>query len=463
MHKDSILYKALALLLISLILINLYPTVAVKADAPTAYTFSTIASTGAIVSNGGTSFSQALDVSAIPANQYVFYTVVADYSTSDDAWSSMMNLRFSDGGSTIYIKNINASQGSNNNNTNTTLYWTGVFERQYTGGDNLTIHFTDLDTSGTYTSYLSNVVITLYPSPTTSTTFSSFNTGTISSPGSGSNTPYNKSLDVSHVPDCGYLFYTVIADWTAISPDAHSAQMTMGLNNGGSIVYYPPITARQGGSESSANTTLYWTGMFQREYTGGSPLNITFNDPSTADVYSSSLQNVSVSIYPSPTPPKVFDTFTTTPITGDGTHFIKSLDVTGMAADEYLFLTITANYKMLSGEPYSSDIQMSLNNGAGITYYSQGASQGQLSEVTDTTLYWTGLLSRKYTGGGALQIDFWDSYGGVTYTSQLENVVITIYRAAGTGATAIQLTGLKASNENIPFFRTWQFLMDVFR
>ncbi len=463
MNKFPAALKLLALILVLVIITSLCPPMEARADAPTAYTFPTIANTGAIVSNGGTSFSQALDVSGIPASKYLFYTVSANYTGGAGAWSSMINMKFTNGSSTTYIRNTNSNYGSDNSSASTTLYWIGVLEREYTGGTNLTVYFTDVDTSGTYTSSLANVVITIYPSPTTSTTFASFNTDTITSPGSGTGTPYNKSLDVSHVPGCSYLFITVVADWTNVSSDAHSSTMTMGLNNGGSTVYYSQINARQGGLDTTANTTLYWTGMFQREYTGGSPLNITFNDPATAGVYSSSLQNVIVSIYPSPTPPKVFDTFTTSAIAGDGTHYVHSLDVSGMAADNYLFFTMVANYKKLTGDPWSADILMSLNNGSGITYNSQAALQGHLSSAADTTIYWAGSFPRAYTGGNPLQIEFWDGYGGASFTSRLENVVITLYRGAGTGATAIHLTNLTASNENSPFMQAWQLLVGLLR
>jgi len=456
MYKIPVYVKIIAILLVLFIIGSVIPPQEVKADAPTAYTFTTFNTT--TITAGGAAYSKSLDISAVPADDFLFFTVVADYKhgTPNSAWSSFMNLKLTDGASTTFISNRSASQGALTSESDTTLYWSGILEREYTGGGSLTVQFTDLDTTvgGPYTSSLENVVVTIYPSPTTSTTFTSFNTTTITSGGAA----YTQSLDVSHVPPDGYLFFTVVADWVHGTPSsAWSMTMNIQLTNGATTVYCPQSTARQGALDSETDTTLYWSGILDREYTGGGNLTVRFIDTDTTSggPYTSSLQNVTVSIYPSPTPPKTFDTFTTLEITGGGAASSNVLDVSGLAADDYLYFTVVGDFKGGSNPAWSSTIMMALNNGAGITYFSQSASQGALASVADTTLYWSGVFQRKYTGGGNLTIQFWDTYNDASgpYTSHLENVTVKIYRGAGTGVTAVHLTDLNASTvkDYMPF------------
>lgn len=440
MYKFPAYVKIIAILLVLFIMGSVIPPQEVKADAPTAYTFTTF-NTTTITSNGVAPFSLALNTTGMPANDYLFFTVVADYKTGGSAWSSFMTLNFTDGASTTYYQKNGASQGALTSASNATLYWSGILEREYTGGGNLTIQFTDGDTSGAYTSSLENVVVTIYPAPTTSTTFASFGTGTITS---GDGVGFTKSLDFSSLP-YGYLFFTIVADWSPVaSSDAWSQSMKMGFYDG-STVFFPQYSARQGAANNNTATTLYWSGIFQREYTGGGNLTIKFidNDPGS---YTSQLTNVTVSIYPSPTLPKTFTTFTTDTIT-DGGAYTHSLDVTGLAADDYLFFTVVADFKGISNPPSSNNVNLTLTNGSGVTFFGpQAASQGSASSAADTTLYWSGYFQRKYTGGGNLTIQFSViEYPSETVTCRLENVKVTIYRGAGTGVTAVQLNDLKAS------------------
>ncbi len=378
------------------------------------------------------------------------------HGTPDSEWSFYVYLEITNGATVIYYPKSVASQGAVQNATDTTLYWTGILAREYVGGGNLTINFYDTYSGGgaTYTSSMENVVVKIYPSPITSTTFASFNTGTIASGGPG----ITHSLDVSHVPPDPYLFYTVSGDWVHGSPDSEwSSYIDMQINNGASTIYYPQGGAQVGASNSITDTTLYWAGIFDREYTGGGNLTIKFIDRYTGGgtTYTSSLNNVSVSIYPSPTVPKRFDTFTTPDITRGSAGYTKTLDVSGLAGDDYLFYTVVADFKTGVEPANSNGYTMTLNNGASIIYDAAEPLQGALSTSADTTLYWSGVMERKYVGGGNLSINFQDAStdGAGTLNSHLENVRVSIFRGAGTGVTAVELTGLAARSDPLSSIR----------
>jgi hypothetical protein len=464
--KQHPVFSILPKIVMAVILImGCMPVLVAQADAPTAYTFSAFNTTTFF--NEGAPATKSLEVSGVPAADYLFFTVVGDFKhgTPNSEWSNYVYLEITNGASIIFYPQSKASQGALQSDTDTTLYWSGVLFREYTGGGNLSINFydTDTETGGPYTCTMENVVVKIYPSPITSTTFASFNTGTMTSGGAA----VSQSLDVSHVPPDGYLFYTVSADWVHGSPNsAWSNSMKLQINNGASTVYYSQNPARSGALESDADTTLYWSGPFDREYTGGGNLTIKFidTDTSSGGPFTSSLQNVTVSIYPSPTIPKTFTSFNTPDITGGGAGYTQALDISGLAADDYLFYTVVADYKDGVKPAWSSTMEMQFNDGASIFYCGKIATQGTIQAAGDTTLYWSGVFDRKYTGGGNLSIKFQDPSTDENgpYNSHLENVRVSIFRGAGTGVTAVDLTSLAARSGPLSSIRSlFSLLKDV--
>ncbi len=466
MKKYPMFSKLSRIFWVVILLTSITPLMSARADAPTAYAFPTF-NTATITAKGAI-YSHPLDVSSVPTSDFLFFTVSADYKhgTPASGWSDFMNLEITNGGSITYTTAVIASQGRLRSEADTTLYWSGVFNREYNGGGNITLNFFDTDGSagGPYTSSLENVALTIYPSSTTSTSFTPFNTGTITASGA----EYTKSIDVSHVPPAGYLFFTVVADWVHGSPSSsRSSSMGMQFTDGASIYYFPEMHPKQGGFENAADTTLYWTGILDREYTGGGNLTVKFRDTysNSGGPYTSSLQNVIVSIYPSPTIPKTWDAFTTPDITGGEAGYTRSLDVSGLAGNDYLLYTVVADYKEGTNNAYSNTMWMEFNNGASTVYCSKTATQGAIMGVSDTTLYWSGVFDRKYTGGGNLSIRFWDQYTDIhgPFVTHLENVRVSIFRGAGTGVTAVHLTGLDARSDPLSSIRLlFFFLKDCF-
>ncbi|MDO9042316.1 MAG: choice-of-anchor D domain-containing protein [Desulfocapsaceae bacterium] len=221
--------------------------------------------------------------------------------------------------------------------------------------------------------------------------------------------------------------------------DAYSSSMQMELNNGGATVFKANSSADMGALGNSSSTTLRWTGVMPRTYTGGGNLTIKFVDTfsdTSGNTYTSSLNNVVVTIYPAPLPIKTFSTFNTGTITGGGTAFTKSLDVTGLPASEYLLYSVTADFVSGSApnDAYSNSMQMELNNGGATVFKPASSADTGASSTSSasTTLLWTGVMPRTYTGGANLTIKFADIFSdtsGNTYTSSLNNVVVTIYPA----------------------------------
>jgi len=168
------------------------------AGAPTTFaTFNTGTITG-----GGAAFTRSLDVSGLPAStEYLFVRVTADFVASaapNNAYSSTMQMELNNGGSTVYWAASSADYGAFGTSDSTTLRWVGVLTKaSYQSGGNLTVKFQDIytDSSGPYSSQLNNVTVTIYPASTPSTTFATFNTGTIT----GGGAAFTRSLDVS---DC---------------------------------------------------------------------------------------------------------------------------------------------------------------------------------------------------------------------------------------------------------------------
>ena len=114
----------------------------------------------------------------------------------------------------------------------------------------------------------------------------------------------------------------------------------MEINNGGSTVYRPPSPATTGILPAAGSTSLTWTGVLPKSYIGGGNLSVKFVDAFTDSngPYTSSLNNVVVTIYPAPTPRKTFAAFNTGTITGGGAAVTQALDVSGLPSTEYVIL-----------------------------------------------------------------------------------------------------------------------------
>ncbi len=425
--------------LFAMVLLALPQTV-LAANSRTFATFNTGTITG-----GGVAFTRSLDVSGLPASEYLMYSVSADYvpgTAPNDAYSSTMQMELNNGGGTVFKEATTANIGVLPAGGSTALRWTGIMTRTYGGGGPLTIRFADpfTDASGPYTSSLSNVVVTIYPAPLPIKSFATFNTGTIT----GGGAAFSRSLDVSGLPNAEYLMYSVSADYVpGTAPnDGYSNTMQMELNNGGATVFKEATTANIGVLPAGGSTALRWTGIMTRTYGGGGPLTIRFADPFTDanGPYTSSLNNVVVTIYPAPLPIKSFATFNTGTITGGGAAFIRSLDVSGLPNAEYLMYSVSADYVpgTAPNDGYSSTMQMELNNG-GATVFKEAttANIGVLPAGGSTALRWTGIMTRTYGGGGTLTIRFADPFTDASgpYTSSLNNVVVTIYPAESVSST----------------------------
>ncbi len=412
----------------------------ITASTSGSYTFASF-NTG-IITGGGAAFSKALDVSSLPSSEYLFVRVTADYApgtSPHDGYSSTMKMMLTDGSSTTYWDSSTATIGVLPAAGSTSLSWVGMLTKNsYTGGQNLTISFKDsfTDASGPYTSALNNVTITIYPAPTPSHTFSSFSTGTIT----GGGAAFSKALDVSSLPSSEYLFVRVTADYApGTSPhDGYSSTMKMMLTDGSSTTYWDSSTATIGVLPAAGSTSLSWVGMLTKNsYTGGQNLTISFKDSFTdaSGPYTSALNNVTITIYPAPTPSHTFSSFSTGTITGGGAAFSKALDVSSLPSSEYLFVRVTADYAPGTSphDGYSSTMKMMLTDGSSTTYWdSSTATIGVLPAAGSTSLSWVGMLTKNsYTGGQNLTISFKDSFTDASgpYTSALNNVNVTIYPA----------------------------------
>ncbi len=238
-------------------------------------------------------------------------------------------------------------------------------------------------------------------------------------------TPFTKSLDVASLSD-DYLVYVVTADFVGSGGDpSYSSSIHLEINNGGTEVYKISAPASAGAAQNTNSTSLTWTGVMTQVYSGGSNLTIKFDD--TDGSYTYTLNNVSVTIYETPTPIKAFGSFTTGGQTG-GTPYTSSMDVTGLTLD-YLFYTASADFVGSGGDPsYSHSIDLELNNGGSTDYKLNGpATLGGAASSSATTLKWSGIFTEKYEGGSNLTIKFDDDDGAYTYT--LNNVAFIIYPA----------------------------------
>jgi hypothetical protein len=302
------------------------------------------------------------------------------------------------------------------------------------------------DGNGPYYSYISNVVVTIYPATTPSRTFATFNVGTLT----GGGAAFTRSLNVSDLPNTEYLFARVSAQYqSAAAPnDAVPISLSMELSDGGTNVFWAGSPATLGASDMDSTNTLSWCGLFsQHSYQGGTNLTIQFMDTYTDanGPYYSTISNVMVTIYPATTPSKTFAAFDVGTLTGGGAAFIRSLDVSGLPNTEYLFLRVTANYQS-GAQPHDADsgsMNMELSDGGTTVFWPASlATIGAVVADSTNTLIWSGLFPQtSYQGGTNLAIQFMDTYTdpGGPYFSTMSNVVVTIYPALSVVAMAPQL------------------------
>jgi len=380
------------------------------------------------ITGGAAAVSQSMNVSGL-SGTYLFYVVTGDFvGGADPAWSNTIQMGITGGAGVEYKSLGYANAGAAASSANTTLKWTGVLFQPYSGGNTLNVQFADSydDASGTYTSTLNNVSVTIYVSPTPENSFSSFSSGTIT----GGAAAVSHSMNVSGLSGT-CLFYVLTGDFVGGADPAWSNTIQMGITGGAGVEYKSLGYANAGAAASDANTTLKWTGVLFQPYSGGNTLKIEFADSydDASGTYTSTLNNVSFSIYSEPAPEHTFASYSSGTITGGAAAVSQSQNVSGLTGN-YLFYVVTGDFVGGADPAWSNTIQMGITGGAGVEYKSLGyANAGAAANSDNTTLKWTGVLFHAYTGGNALNINFADSYDDAsgTYTSTLNNVSVTLY------------------------------------
>jgi hypothetical protein len=246
-----------------------------------------------ILTSGTPGVSVPLTTTGVTGD-YLIYQISADFvGTGNVAWSSTIEIEINNGGSEIFKDLAKATSGSLDSGNATTMYWTGVLNKKYVGGNDLTIRFSDSfhDASGPYTSNITNVVVSI--AKANPHDFSSFDAGTLTSGTPGVSIP----LTTTGVTG-DYLIYQISADFVGTGNVAWSSTMEMELNNGGSLIFKPLDKANIGSLDSGNATTLHWTGVLNKTYTGGDNLTIRFADSfhDASGPYTSSITNVNLAI-----------------------------------------------------------------------------------------------------------------------------------------------------------------------
>jgi hypothetical protein len=329
------------------------------------------------VTGGGAAFTQSLDVSGLPNLEYLFARVTAMHTSGTpphDGWSSTLDMELSDGGATVYWPSNTATLGAMSQDGTSSLIWPGLLpETSYQGGSNLTVKFVDTytDASGPYYSTVSNVVVTIYPAPTPSKAFATFDVGTLT----GGGAAFTKSLDVSGLPNSEYLFARITATHIsgAAPNDGWSSTLDMELSDGGSTVYWPSNTATLGAMSQDGTSHLIWSGLLPKNtYQGGSNLTIRFVDTFTDanGPYYSTVSNVVVTIYPAVSTPPVPPQLT---IIGSGTNVILTwpVNATGFTLQSTTNLVSPAVWSTVSPAPVVVGGQNTVTNAiaGGQTFY----------------------------------------------------------------------------------------------
>ncbi len=375
------------------------------------------------LTSGTTGVSVPLTTTGITGD-YLIYEISADFiGTGNMAWSSTIEMELNNGGSEIFKDVDKATSGSLDSGNATKLYWTGVLNKKYIGGDNLTIRFFDSfnDASGPYTSNITNVVISI--SKADSHSFSSFDAGTLTSGTSGVSIPLTTTGVMGD-----YLIYQISADFIGTGNVAWSSTIEMELNNGGSEIFKDVGKATSGSLDSGNATTLHWTGVLNKKYIGGDNLTIRFFDSfnDASGPYTSNITNVVVTI--AKANPHSFPSFDAGTLTSGTTGVSVPLTTTGVTGD-YLIYQISADFVGTGNVAWSSTIEMGLNDGGSEIFKNVGkATFGSQDNGNATTLNWIGVLNKKYVGGDDLTIRFFDSFhdGAGPYTSNITNVNIVI-------------------------------------
>ena len=412
-------------------------------------------STGTIT-RGSTGVSTALNVSAVPAIPYLYASVSGDFvpgPAGSDIFSTNLNMELSDGVSTVYWTATTPTQGARQGTTDAewrgtaSPKWYGPLPKTYTGGTPLRVKFFSESGTGAFTGAMNNVVVTIHPS-TPVKTFTTFNSGVMT----GAGAAVTQSLDVTGMSG-EYFILKVIGTFAPGANPAYSNTIQMELNNGGSTIYQPYARATFGQINGPAATTLEWHATMPVSYTGG-PLSISFKDPFTdaTGPYTSRLNNVSVRLYPVSTPVKTFTSYNSGLLTG-GSSVSKVLDVTGIPATDYFHATVTGDFVPNSNaaiSAYSQTIQLELNNGGSTVYLPPvNATFGALPNASATKLKWTTVLPKAYVGGGPLTAKFIDTYStGGTYTSNINNVVVTLQPSFTSATTVTSLNRVNATPSN---------------
>jgi hypothetical protein len=381
--------------------------------------------------------STTMDVSAL-TEDYLYFDVSAEFiGTGNVAWSESLQVELSNGGSIIHKILSNPTSGANANSNATTLHWTGVFERKYKGGNNLVVRFIDNydDVDGPYSSSITNVDVTI-SQPFMANKFTGFSPGTLTSGTTGVSTALaTNSLSGD------YLFYNVSADFVGTGNVAWSNSIQMEINDGGTIVYSDLVNASSGSQDNPNAVTLHWNGVLNKNYIGGGNLTVRFFDNynDASGPYTSNITNVNVTIAKEAIP-HTFTTFSPGTITSNTQGVSTPVTTTGLTED-YLFYNISADFIGTGNVAWSNSLQMEINDGGTIIYSDLAlASFGSQNNPDAITLHWTGTLDRIYTGGGNLNIKFFDAYHDASgpYTSNITNVNATISQRSDNSTLSIQ-------------------------
>ena len=119
---------------------------------------------------GGPFVTVGFDLSSVPSADYFFYRVRADFiGVPGGGWSATSQVSLNDGIGAVFKEYSFADLGTLQNENNTSLVWTGIFEELYQHssslqGGNFQAHFRDnyTDNGGPYTSSLSNIQVDIF-------------------------------------------------------------------------------------------------------------------------------------------------------------------------------------------------------------------------------------------------------------------------------------------------------------
>ncbi len=120
------------------------------------------------LASSGPGFTNSLNITNLPASEYLYVRVTADYQSGPTNLSgpSTMEMELSDGGTNIFWPASAPTVGAVNEPYTNVIAWAGIFpQTSYQGGTNLVIQFMDTNTYEFNSLYstMSNVVVTLYP------------------------------------------------------------------------------------------------------------------------------------------------------------------------------------------------------------------------------------------------------------------------------------------------------------